>query len=426
MSSLFGDAKKKGAPSLTESIFGSFTSTGSSDLFANPTPSRCSNLNVNHRHAKRLRTTNANTTADGNDDKPQSKQAERKETVQKRRHQSQDKILDQLTISLKDYNIDDNNNNRDELYADVRSLMKHHGFVILRDALSVDDTTKITGLAEDTQHRICKTLDAKDIPYDSKVNDTEPIRFQELAVRCKGRMDVRYNDKSCDAGEGLGKDEANNTKKQKQKQLPNLSLIDDLAASVLHGAEPPNLVYAGWIFSFPGSADQPWHQDGSPLFETGTETLPSYALNVFCGLHHYDNDNDHKYDDDDDDDEGNNNEDENALALELGPTEFVVGSHHMTPDAAMEKVPNTTVSAVLGKGDILLYDYRICHRGTSNLSTGNENDDDESSDGDSDDEEDDDKEDGNDRGIVRKVLYLMYARPWFREHLNFGEKSLFE
>ena len=47
--------------------------------------------------------------------------------------------------------------------------------------------------------------------------------------------------------------------------------------------------------------------------------------------------------------------------LELGPTEFVVGLHCMEPDVAMNEV-GSAVSAVLGMGDILLYDYRICHR----------------------------------------------------------------
>jgi hypothetical protein len=72
----------------------------------------------------------------------------------------------------------------------------------------------------------------------------------------------------------------------------------------------------------------------------------------------------------------------------------------------MNKV-ESAISAVLGRGDILLYDYRICHRGTSNLCQPKEDDKDTSPDG------------------TRKVLYRMYARPWFREHLNFGEMSLF-
>jgi ectoine hydroxylase-related dioxygenase (phytanoyl-CoA dioxygenase family) len=54
------------------------------------------------------------------------------------------------------------------------------------------------------------------------------------------------------------------------------------------------------------------------------------------------------------------------------------------------------VSPRLNQGDALLYDYRVCHRGTSNLTQG-----------------------------TRRILYLMYARPWFKEHLNFGTKRLF-
>jgi hypothetical protein len=77
------------------------------------------------------------------------------------------------------------------------------------------------------------------------------------------------------------------------------------------------------------------------LFDKGTELLPSYAINVFVGLH-------------------------DEKLLELGPTEFIVGSHCLEPNAAMNKV-DSAVSAILGRGDVLLYDYRICHRGTSNL-----------------------------------------------------------
>lgn len=311
----------------------------------------------------------------------------RKETLRQRRQQSQDEVLDQLTISLKDYR-GGGCGGCEELYGDVRGLMKHHGLVIIRDALSEEEVASISNLAGTTQRRICDALDAKKIPYNSPINNTKTIVFEELAVRCQGRMDVRYKETYCndeDNGDAAATCNENNEQQQQQVngKLPPLSLIDNLATSVLHGAEPPNLVYSGWIFSFPGSADQPWHQDGSPLFEKGTESLPSYALNIFCGLH------------------------DTKELMELGPTEFVVGSHHMEPEIAMDKVDTAaTVSALLGKGDILLYDYRICHRGTSNLASVDNTDD--------------------NGGVVRKVLYLMYARPWFREHLNFGSKSLFE
>mmetsp|Transcript_322 Transcript_322/g.641 ORF Transcript_322/g.641 Transcript_322/m.641 type:complete len:379 (-) Transcript_322:66-1202(-) len=378
MSSLFGvggDAAKKSGgvqgTSLTESIFGSSASAApaKNDLFAKQ---RILSTAERHQRQPKRQRTNVATTRSGSTEK-EEKTESRDETLQRRRRQSQHKSLDQLTISLKDY--DGRGDDMEELCGDVRGLMKHHGLVILRDALSEKDVSRITKLADATQRRICETLDAKQIPYNSLINNTKTFCFRELAVRCQGRMDVRYEDGRDDDDTESNK---SNNQKKKKKKLPSLPVIDNLAASILHGAEAPNLVYAGWIFSFPESADQPWHQDGSPLFEKGTESLPSYALNVFCGLH------------------------DAKQLLELGPTEFVVGSHHMEPDGAMNGIGDP-VSAVLGKGDILLYDYRICHRGTSNLSSS-----------------------VGDTSTIRKVLYLMYARPWFREHLNFGNKSLFK
>jgi len=367
MSDLFSE----GGTSLTASIFGASSSNNDDtlNLFSNPSQPSVTTTSVPSNKRPRIYKDTASQV---------EKTISREEILRRRTQQSQADILDQLAISLNDYTDSINN---EELYGDVRGLMKHHGLVIIRDALSKDDVDIITSLADNTQKMICNTLDTKDIPYNKPINNTQAICYEELAIRCQGRMDVRYKEKY---------DKNNDdTTKQDNGQLPDLSLIDNLAAAILHGAEPPKLTYSGWIFSFPNSADQPYHQDGSPLFETGTESLPSYAINVFVGLH-----------------------DAKEL-LTLGPTEFIVGSHHMTPDSAMDKV-DTAVSAVIGKGDILLYDYRICHRGTSNLSC----------------VEDEDtinvgKVSDNNGGIIRKVLYLMYARPWFREHLNFGNKSLF-
>lgn len=266
--------------------------------------------------------------------------------------------------------------------------MKHHGLVILRNALSEKDVSTITTVADDTQRRICDALDAKKIPYNSPKADEETFVYKELAVRCRGRMDVRYDD-----------DDATN----KQQELPSslMELVENLSASILHGAEPPSLVYSGWIFSRPGSADQPWHTDGSPLFGSSgiNESLPSYAINIFVGLHDADE------------------------LLVLGPTEFVVGSHQMDPEVVMGTKIDTAVPAVIGKGDVLLYDYRVCHRGTSNLSSTISVESSEAVE-----KEDDHAENtgGGEGGVVRKVLYQMYARPWFKEHLNFGENSLFD
>ena len=99
-------------------------------------------------------------------------------------------------------------------------------------------------------------------------------------------------------------------------------------------------------------------------------------------------------------------------------------------------IDKATFPAVIGKGDILLYDYRICHRGTCNLSsslsvaptnTGYP----AASDANTlklekNEEQQREKQTNRAEGIVRQVLYQMYARPWFKEHLNFGQKSIFD
>ena len=151
-------------------------------------------------------------------------------------------------------------------------------------------------------------------------------------------------------------------------------------------------MYSGLLLSFPRSADQPWHQDGTALFgghelptvEGGAVVdLPPYALNVFVPLE--------------------------EVTEEVGPTEFWVGSH--LGDRARgilegisgegDGVDERVFGPCLRMGDALLYDYRICHRGTRNLSGIS----------------------GDDK--TRPMLYLIYARPWFQEHLNFGSDRLF-
>jgi hypothetical protein len=322
--------------SLTESIFGpSNSSSLKSDLFANtfaePAPSSHKRPRTSSGKAPLLDSIESLKRKG----KAVSGGESHEKTLGRRHRQSQDEVLGKLTISVNDYTSVGSFKDSDELRADVRGIMKHHGLVIIRGALSEQEVSDISNLADANQKYICDALDTRKIPYNSHVNDSETICFEEVAVRCRGRMDVRYYGEDCENNKQNANIKSSSNTEKKQR-MPSLPLIDDLASSVLHGAEAPNLVYAGWIFSFPGSADQPWHQDGSPLFEKGTGSLPSYALNVFCGLHQ-----------------------ENLL--ELGPTEFVVGSHCMEPDVAMNEV-GSAVSAVLGMGDILLYDYRICHR----------------------------------------------------------------
>ena len=162
----------------------------------------------------------------------------------------------------------------------------------------------------------------------------------------------------------------------------------------MHSSE---LLYAGLILSLPGLDVKPWHQDGMPLLpglSPSEDMSPLYAINVFFPLTDSDG------------------------CVEAGLAEFVIpGSHVMEEEAAVEKADcnsriklqfkaehyvmrtrKTLELSVHKETQPLLHDYRVCHRGTPNLP-------------------------GN--GRARRMLYLIHARPWFKEHLNFGTERLF-
>lgn len=135
--------------------------------------------------------------------------------------------------------------------------------------------------------------------------------------------------------------------------------------------------YLGLIHSLPTSTDQSWHQDGLPLFPGTSLEPPPYSLNVFIPLH--------------------------KVTNSLGPTQFIPSSHkgqgakdaNDNPTKAASTMG--TIAPMPKPGDVLVYDYRTVHRGTGNTSD-----------------------------ETRHMLYLMFSRPWFKEHYNFGEEVLFD
>lgn len=273
----------------------------------------------------------------------------------------------------------------EEAVEEIAQMVRQHGFVVMRNTVGKEILDALSERANQLQEEICGELDKRNIAWRCGQKDApEEFRFREVASRCNGRMDSRH-----------GTQDPPFTDKLLMENPSILSVVNALLGgsnkstnSLAEGGSQflPRLVYAGLILSFPGSNDQPWHQDGMPLFaeldEDGHPVLPPYALNVFLPL-----------------------TDQDAVP-EAGPTEFVPASHRLPPDRVMQTVAQQKaeiVGPVLQQGDCLVYDYRVCHRGTSNLTATK-------------------KKKG---GRVRRILYLMYARPWFKEHMNFGTESLF-
>jgi len=227
-----------------------------------------------------------------------------------------------------------------------------------------------------------------------------PFSFAEAASRCLGRVDVRMRAPGFDEEAFRGLETC-----ASWLPLVRRALGDEAV-----------LAYAGLVLSFPGSVAQPWHVDGPHLFGTEEGTglqCPPHALNVFVPLEDVDE--------------------------RLGPTEFLVGTHRLEVartldldfdggryghghghghggkrvkpehpcvgelDGEAGATMARMISPRLRAGTALVYDYRTVHRGVPN-STGSQ----------------------GTAPRTRKMLYLLYARPWFRDHINFGTESLLD
>jgi len=130
------------------------------------------------------------------------------------------------------------------------------------------------------------------------------------------------------------------------------------------------------VVSGAGAADQAWHSDGPHL--SATKDLPCHCLNVFVPL-------------------------VDVTALN-GPTEIRPGSVSMARNLKVEMLKamvRRTLRPIAGpsvrRGSVLMFDYRVLHRGTRNASS-----------------------------EPRPVLVYTFAKPYYKDTLNFPKKSVFD
>eukprot|EP00045_Choanoeca_perplexa_P009088 m.85859 g.85859 ORF g.85859 m.85859 type:complete len:276 (-) comp14743_c0_seq3:1818-2645(-) len=128
------------------------------------------------------------------------------------------------------------------------------------------------------------------------------------------------------------------------------------------------VAFTGVVQSLPGAEAQGWHMDGDHLFQPWQ--LPPHAVTVFFNL--------------------------TELSDEQGIPEFLPGSQlleqYQQLQAGAEVAPIRFAPA---PGSITVFDYRTVHRGNANLS-----------------------------GRVRPLLYMVFAKPWFKDTANFTAESL--
>ena len=162
------------------------------------------------------------------------------------------------------------------------------------------------------------------------------------------------------------------------------------------------------VYSKPGSNHQGWHADGGH-----TEGASDAGWN----------------------NGGNNNNNNNNAVLAapyaiclfvplidldhtVGFTQFWPGSHNykdLVGFGPFAEVAKATWDGIVSAGEVIVYDYRLLHRGMPNHSGLNDNDNDNKND--------------NDNIIFhpyRAVLQLLFRRTWYKENNNYGTESIYQ
>ncbi|KAL7542698.1 hypothetical protein ACHAXR_012003, partial [Thalassiosira sp. AJA248-18] len=156
------------------------------------------------------------------------------------------------------------------------------------------------------------------------------------------------------------------------------------------------------VVATPGCPTQSWHADGGHTSLTRHEKC--HVFNVFLPLV--------------------------DVPLVAGPTELRPGTHYYTRNLApmmlaakARKTLRPAVAPEMRMGDVLLFDYRILHRGRANMNDEITTD---VVDTNNNDEEICSKEEkGGEYVRHRPVLVLTFARRWFVDVCNFPKRSIF-
>ena len=240
-------------------------------------------------------------------------------------------------------------------------LFTRHGLCWFADGIDVDLLSRCRSAAEERLHHCLGEVRRRGLPAIEKGTDNG---YAEIVARAPGRYDMLYGTGSAPFNEAALREEAK-----------WMELVDELL-----GGEA-TLLFSGLLMTLGGAAQQPWHTDGEHLFGPEVPTLPPHVLNVFVPLV--------------------------DITPEIGGTELCPGSHHLTrgvPEIYEQSSEHLKTIGWRGNplaleipaGSVLLFDYRLLHRALANRT---------------------------DR--LRPILYLTFAKPWFRDVHNFPERRLF-
>jgi len=193
--------------------------------------------------------------------------------------------------------------------------------------------------------------------------------FQEIVMRNPGRYEISLMNEAVVAG---GREQRGNNKRIRPTVDPLLERLSPIVSKLLHSKMDEINLYYSLIVSTPLATEQKWHADGEHV--DLDQHLPCHCLSVFIPLVN--------------------------VTSNMGPTEILPASHFHTRQPSPMKIDPGTLKApvapTLNLGDVLIFDYRVLHRGRPNLSS--------------------DKD--------RPYLNLILSQPWFKDVKNWPNRTL--
>ena len=236
---------------------------------------------------------------------------------------------------------------------DLVSQFHQDGYLKLEGCFSPEAVTALHGQAMANFHEVLGLIEKKGHTMGIGVKHC----FKEIVQRHTNRFEMPYK---MDLPEFA--------------IVPSCNKIMDVVKGVL--GEDCVIINKSLVVSLPGAETQAWHSDG-PHLNLGKD-LPCHCLNVFVPLVDVDMTN--------------------------GPTEMRPGSVTLTRDlkkaymrAFLTKKLRAVDCPTLEKGSVLMFDYRILHRGKANNSTES-----------------------------RPVLVYTFAKPFYIDNMNFPHKSVMD
>jgi hypothetical protein len=262
--------------------------------------------------------------------------------------------------------------NNDSL-SETQASFSKDGFVRLNGILPTSAITDLHGFSQERFHRVFErlyqnghTLFPTHYRRDADTGEREYALglgvkrgFREIVMRGAGRYEISLLYSTApDCLESL-------------KQI-----LSPIVSTLLEAKDWDELSICNLslVISTPGSPEQGWHADGGHV--NLQKHLPCHVMNIFVPLH--------------------------DVTFDMGPTEIRPGTHYHTRNlapmmlaAACRKTLRRPVAPILATGDVLIFDYRVLHRGLANKTLQN-----------------------------RSFLVLTVAKPWFKDILNFPKQSL--